>query len=91
MRHAPDKRFWAEITERAVWSNSVVVLPPGLDSLSGFVQAAKPVLIQAFVPQPAIEALDVRVLDRLARLDEVQLHPLRVYRREKGARHLFIQ
>jgi hypothetical protein len=30
-------------------------------------------LVQAFVPQPPIERLDVRVLVRLARLDESQL------------------
>ena len=30
-------------------------------------------LIQAFVEQPAIEALDIGVLDRFARLDKVQL------------------
>ena len=30
-------------------------------------------LVQAFLAQPRIEALDVRVLDRLAQLDELQL------------------
>ena len=32
-------------------------------------QARKPVFVQAFVAQPAVEALDIRVLDRLAGLD----------------------
>src|SRR5437764_8514795 len=34
----------------------------------------EPVLVQAFVAELAIEALDVRVLDRLAGTDEAQTH-----------------
>jgi len=32
------------------------------------------VLVQAFVAEPAVEALDVRVLDRLAGTDEAQTY-----------------
>ena len=35
-------------------------------------------LVQAFVPEAPVETLDVRVLDRLAWPDEVQLHAIPV-------------
>ena len=50
----------------------IVVLPPGLHDLARIGQAQEPVLVEAFVAQPAVEALAVGVLDRLARVDEVQ-------------------
>ena len=75
---APDELFRAEITQGTVRPDGIVVQPPGFDQLFGFFQIAEPVLVQAFVPQPAVEALDVRVLDRLAGLNEVQLHSLAV-------------
>lgn len=52
---------------------SLVVIPsPSLDGDSGIRQAREPALVQAFVPEPPVEAFRVRVLHRLARLDEVQ-------------------
>jgi hypothetical protein len=41
------------------------VLPPGLDDLARLGERTEPVLVQAFVPEPADEALHDRVLDRL--------------------------
>jgi hypothetical protein len=32
----------------------------------------EPALVEAFIPQPPVEALASRVLDRLARVDEAQ-------------------
>ena len=49
----------------------VVVLPPSFDHVAGLAQALEPVLVQTLVPQPAIEALDERVVHWLARPDEV--------------------
>jgi len=50
---------------------AVVILPPRLDDRARFRQAAKHVLVQAFVAQLAVEALDEGVLHRLAGLDVV--------------------
>ena len=51
----------------------VVVLTPDLDFSPSVSQIGKPVGIQAFVAELAIEAFDEAVLDRLARADEVEL------------------
>lgn len=44
----------------------VVVLPPGANDLSGLQAGFKPVLVEVFVPELAVEALDVAVLHRPA-------------------------
>jgi len=49
-----------------------------LNRLSRFAQTQEPVLVQAFVPHLAVEALDESILHRLPRFDEVQLHALLV-------------
>src|SRR5215211_4871462 len=66
------------VPERAVGSGPIVVQPPGLDELARVSQAEEPVLVQALVPQPSVEALHERVLDGLAGRDEVQLDARRV-------------
>ena len=50
----------------------VVILPPDLDLMLGFVQCHKPVLVEALVAKLAVEALDEAILDRFARPDEIQ-------------------
>ena len=52
--------------------DGIVVHAPGLDDLARVSQAEEPVLVQALVAEPAIETLDVGILIRLARVDEVQ-------------------
>ena len=52
----------------------VVILAPGFDRFLGVVQTDEHMLVKALVAKLAIEALDVAVLDRLPRLNEVQLH-----------------
>lgn len=52
----------------------VVVGSPLRDFVSCICQAQEPVLFEAAVPELAVEALDERVLRRLARLDEGQRH-----------------
>jgi hypothetical protein len=51
------------------------MVPPLINSVSGFVKGSEPVLIQAFVPEFAIEALDKRILGGLTWLDKPKLYP----------------
>jgi hypothetical protein len=51
----------------------IVLHTPLLDSLPGFPQTGEPFLIQTFLTEPAIEALNMAVLYRLAGVNEVQL------------------
>src|SRR5208283_4736466 len=53
----------------------VIVPPPLLDDLPGIADGNEPVLVQALVAELAVEALDIAVLHRFSRLDEVLLHP----------------
>ena len=52
--------------------DGIVVHAPGLDDLTRVSQAEEPVLVQALVAESAVETLDVGILIRLARVDEVQ-------------------
>ena len=54
-------------------ANRVVVLAPGLDGSPCVRQIVEQVLVEALVTQAAVEALDERVLDGLAGLDETEL------------------
>ena len=60
------------IAQGTVRALLVVVLTPVFDQGAGFRQHREPVLIEAFVANLAVEALDVGVLHRLAGLDELQ-------------------
>jgi hypothetical protein len=40
----------------------VVVEPPGLDDLAGIGEIEEPVLVEAFIPEPPVEAFDEGVL-----------------------------
>jgi hypothetical protein len=51
---------------------AVVFDAPFFDLVARVVEREEDMLVQAFLAQPRIEALDVRVLDRLARFDELQ-------------------
>ncbi len=54
--------------------DGIVVVAPGLDDPSCCRQAHEPVLVEALVAEPPIEALYVRILHRLSGVDEVQVH-----------------
>jgi chromate transporter len=41
---------------------AVVFDPPSLNSLSGVREAQEPVLVEAFIPELAVEAFDVRIV-----------------------------
>src|SRR4030081_401897 len=49
----------------------VVVDPPSLNNLASSVQSAEQMLVEAFVAEATIEALDEAILHRLARSDVV--------------------
>ena len=51
-------------------SDVVVVLSPLINFIASFVQTSKPMLIQAFVPELAVQAFNKGVLCRLAWLDK---------------------
>jgi hypothetical protein len=47
----------------------VVLITPGSQSTPDIVQRPEPACVEALVAQPSVEALDMAVLHRLARLD----------------------
>jgi hypothetical protein len=44
------------IAERRMGPAAVVVEPPGLDDLAGIGEIEEPVLVEAFIAEPAVEA-----------------------------------
>src|SRR5690606_8073008 len=58
-----------------MWPLSIVVLPPLLDELPGMAHRHEPMLVQAFISELAVEALDITILLRFAGLNEAQLQP----------------
>jgi hypothetical protein len=61
------------VVERAVRPFGVVLPAPVGESISNIVEGSEPARVEALVAQPAVEALDVTVLHRPARLDMQQL------------------
>src|SRR4029077_20437094 len=57
------------VVERAVWTFAVVLPPPACQGASYVIERAEPVSVEALVAQPSMEALDMSVLHRPARLD----------------------
>ena len=58
------------VTQSGVRSDLVVVASPSFDDHASLAQAAEPFDVQAFVAEPAVEALVGAVLPRLSRLDQ---------------------
>src|SRR5574343_1130021 len=69
---------------RAVGSYFVVVLTPDGDDLAGLSQGFEPVLVEAFIPELAVEAFDVSVLRGLAWLDQDVLNASRLHPCHEG-------
>src|SRR4051812_37248894 len=61
---------WRNAAKAAVGPDLVVVLPPDSDRGTSLMQRLEPVLVQAFVAELAVEALDVAVLHWPSRLDQ---------------------
>lgn len=69
---------WCAIAQGRVRSMVVVVLQPALELPPGIGQRKKDLHVQALVPQLAVKAFDIAVLDRPSRPDEVQVYAVRV-------------
>lgn len=54
-------------------SDLIVVPPPAFDLVSGVVDIAPPVLIEALVADLAVEAFDISILVRFTRLDKLMV------------------
>ena len=63
-------------TQAAVGPDFVIVLPPIGNALPGLRQAQEPLLVQAFISELAVKALDVAVLHRPARLGQDVPHAM---------------
>ena len=61
-----------------MWPHGVVIHAPRFNHRLRLRDADKPMLIEALVPKLPVEALDVRVFDRLAGPNEAELDPVRV-------------
>src|SRR5215469_17475608 len=75
LHYCPGKLQRRQIVQRTMRSLLVVILPPVFDFSARIAQTCEPVRVQTFISKPTIEALRVSVLDRLARLDELQSRP----------------
>jgi hypothetical protein len=69
---------WGQVLYGAMRSFVIVLLLPALDSGSGLRQTGKPMQIETHIAELPVEALQVTVLRRLARLDEVQGDAMRI-------------
>lgn len=62
-----------EIAKTAMRSHRVVIVLPDCQFFAGMGKGREQRLVEAFVPQPAVEALDERILLRFSRRDVVPL------------------
>src|SRR5438067_1550512 len=62
-----------EIANTAMRSHRVVIVLPDYQYFAGMGKGREQGLVEAFVPQPAVEALDERILLRLSGRDVVPL------------------
>jgi len=62
----------SRIAESAVGPIFVIVLPPTFDLVPGIIQAEEPVLVEAFLPEPTVEGLDIGIVCRLPWPGKVQ-------------------
>ncbi|KAF0180278.1 MAG: hypothetical protein FD164_1815, partial [Nitrospirae bacterium] len=70
----PDKFIGCQVSQSAMRSLLIVIKPPLFNDSASMFHAHKPVLIQAFISKPSVGAFNIRIIDRLARANEVQLH-----------------
>ena len=72
-------RFFAKdlgrlVVQLAVWPDLVIALPLAFDFVSGMVDIAPPMLIQALVADLAVEAFDVSILIWFTWLDKLMVN-----------------
>ena len=63
------KLVWREPVKARVWPPGIAVDAPRRDHLSGMSVAGEQMLVQAFIPELAVEAFHEAVLYRLARCE----------------------
>jgi len=78
------KLGWRHAPAATVRPDLVEVLPPNGDGRSSLRQCLEPVLVQALVAKLAVEALDVAVLHRPARLDQEMANAVGLRPRHEG-------
>ena len=61
------------VSQRGMRPDVVVVVAPQGQLTAGISQAVEDLFVQAFIPQAAVEGLDVAILLRLARIDVMPL------------------
>jgi hypothetical protein len=64
------------LPKELVRADRIVIVLPLHDDLPGIIKTQKPVHVQAFIPEPADNALDVGVVDRFVRTIECQYYPI---------------
>ena len=69
-----------------MWSDYVVMHSPVVNDLSRFIQIPEPMLVQATVPELAVETFHKGILCRLAWLNKVQLRTCLLAPEEHGLR-----
>ena len=67
----------------------IVVVAPCGNQMAGMAQGREQVLVEAFVPEPSVEALDEAVLHRFTRRDVVPFHLAILLPFEHGIRREF--
>jgi hypothetical protein len=72
-----------------MWPDLVAVVPPGSEHGPGLGQRGEQRLVEAFVAQATIEALDEAVLHRLARRNVVPIDPPLLRPAQDGRRSQF--
>jgi hypothetical protein len=70
------KLLGRQVAQARMRAFPIVLDAPVFDLAARIVERNEDVFIQAFLAQARIEALDVGVLDRLARFDELQPYPM---------------
>jgi hypothetical protein len=56
----------------------VVIPAPFINNPARMIKREEPMLVEAFVPEPSVEALHVGVVNGLARTSKMKLHLLRI-------------
>ena len=87
-------------TQTAMWPDLVVILPPTGYCYSGLLQCLKPVFVEMFVSELAVETLDVAVLHGAPWLNQNVSNPMALRPSQKrstcefrpvvGSHHLWV-
>ena len=67
------KLFGGQVAQARVWAFAVICDPPLFNFAPRVIEGDEDVFVEALVAQPRVETLDVRILDRLAPFDKLQM------------------